>query len=141
MTARTGLALSIRQPWAWAIIRPDIEDPGARERLRAYDQLKPVENRTWPTDVRGWIGIHAAQTFDPEGLEWIRDTFPAMALPEEKEFRRGGIIGRATLVDCVENYRSPWFCGPFGFVLEDAEPLPFRACRGQLRFFRPQLAR
>lgn len=118
---KTGLVLSIIQPWAWVIVHGH----------------KSVENRTWSTKVRGWIGIHAGKKFDREGYEWIRNTFPSIALPHVNEFERGGIVGRARLVDCVtECDADPWFFGPVGFVLADAGPLPFQGCRGALGFFR-----
>ena len=121
---KTGRALSIQQPWAWLIVHGH----------------KPVENRDWPTKMRGIIGIHAGKRFDREGYEWVRATFPDIPLPDPDAFERGGIVGRATLVDCVEDHASPWFFGDYGFVMEDAEPLPFAPCRGMLGFFRPDLA-
>lgn len=122
---KTGLALSIQQPWAWLIV----------------NGYKPVENRDWPTRVRGLVGIHAGQRFDAEGYEWVRATFPAIAMPAPADFERGGIVGRAELVDCVREHPSPWFFGEYGFVLANAEPLPFIPCRGRLNFFRPELGR
>ncbi|PCI53899.1 MAG: hypothetical protein COB36_11720, partial [Alphaproteobacteria bacterium] len=53
------------------------------------------------------------------------------------ELRTGGIIGQATLVDCVDKSDSPWFFGRYGFVLENVKALPFRPCKGQLGFFTP----
>ena len=32
-------------------------------------------------------------------------------------------------------HASPWFVGPYGFVLTDAKPLPFVPLTGQLGFF------
>ena len=52
---------------------------------------------------------------------------------------RGGIVGEAEIVDCVTQSDSPWFEGPYGFVLRNAHPLPFRPCRGRLGFFKPTL--
>lgn len=119
MAERTGRALSIQQPWAWLIVHG----------------FKPVENRNWPTRVRGLIGIHAGLKVDAEGYEWVRRHFPEIKLPNL--FDVGGIVGRARLVDCVEEHDSPWFVGRYGFVLADAEPLPLMPCRGKLGFFRP----
>lgn len=48
---------------------------------------------------------------------------------------RGGIVGRANLVDCVTKSDSPWFFGPYGFVLEDVSPLPFVPMKGELGIF------
>lgn len=117
---KTGRALSIKQPWAWCIVNGH----------------KPVENRDWPTKLRGWIGIHAGKTFDAEGYDWIQDHFPEINMPPPDQFERGGIIGCARVVDCVEHHDSDWFFGRYGFVLKDARPLQFQACRGQLSFFK-----
>ncbi len=119
---KTGLCLSIRQPWAHLIVIGE----------------KPVENRDWPTKVRGWIGVHAAQKFDREGYEWIRRHFPHIQMPEPEGFQRGGIVGKALLTDCVTAHPSSWFFGRYGFVMRLAEPLPFQPCRGKLGFFRPE---
>lgn len=42
---------------------------------------------------------------------------------------------RANLVDCVTKSDSPWFFGPYGFVLEDVSPLPFVRMKGELGIF------
>lgn len=112
-------ALSIRQPWAWLIV----------------NGFKDVENRNWPTKLRGDILIHAGKTIDPEGYAFVERAFPEIQLPKLSELETGGIVGRARLVDCVERSDSPWFFGNYGFVLEGAGPLPFRPCRGLLYFF------
>ena len=113
------LTLSIIQPWAWLIVTGH----------------KDVENRTWPTKVRGRIQVHAGQKFDADGYEWVRRYFPLIDLPIPQEFERGGVVGRVRIVDCVEQLDSPWFFGPFGFVLDRAEMVRFMPCRGKLRFF------
>lgn len=123
MPAKTGLAFSVRQPWAWLIVHGH----------------KPVENRDWPTRLRGVVGIHAGLRFDRDGYAWVRYTFPAIALPAPGGYDLGGIVGRAELVDCVRDHPSPWFVGTYGFVFQGAEPLPFSPCRGALGFFRPDL--
>jgi len=112
-------ALSIQQPWAWLIV----------------NGYKNVENRDWSTKQRGNILIHTGKKFDKEGYEWIEDEFPEIPLPLPAEFQKGGIVGKATIVDCVSEMDSPWFFGRFGFVMEGAGPLPFYACNGQLGFF------
>jgi hypothetical protein len=119
--ARTGLALSIQQPWAWLIV----------------NGYKDVENRTWATNQRGWIGIHAGKAYDHDGDRWVRENFPEIPLPEPCNIERGGIVGRARLANCTDESDSPWFFGPYGFVMSHPEPLPFVPCRGALGFFRP----
>lgn len=122
-------ALSIRQPWAWLILHAG----------------KDIENRAWATRYRGRVLIHAAKGMSraefEEGLataHGISATHPfpeGLALPSPEEIERGGIVGSVEIVDCVNASRSPWFFGPYGFVLRDPQPLPFRPYRGQLGFF------
>lgn len=119
MADKTGLCLSIQQPWAWLIT----------------NGFKDIENRDWPTRIRGIIGIHAGLKIDRDGEAFVLKNFPLIGLPDV--YATGGIVGRATLVDCVQESDSEWFFGKFGFVLRDAEPLPLIRCRGQLGFFRP----
>ncbi len=111
-------ALSIRQPWAWLIA----------------NGCKDIENRTWRTKFRGEFFVHAGKKFDSEGYDWVTSEMN-IALPGKEEFERGGIVGRAEIVDCVSQFESPWFSGPFGFVVRNAETAAFHACRGRLGFF------
>lgn len=111
--------ISIIQPWAWLIA----------------NGYKDVENRNWKTGVRGEILIHAGKKFDDAGYEWVRQNFPNIPLPQKSEFARGGIVGKATIKACVTAWHSRWFSGVYGFVMENASPLPFRACAGRLGFF------
>jgi ASCH domain len=121
-------ALSVRQLWAWLIA----------------NGWKTVENRSRRTHLRGPILIHAALKFDHEGEEWVRRTFSAIPLPGEpgrwrkSDWQLGGIVGEAEITDCVDQHDSPWYIGPFGYVLANARPLPFIPCRGMLGFFTPR---
>ncbi len=108
--------LSIRQPWAWLI-------------AHGY---KDIENRSWSTAYRGPLLIHAGKTVDHAGCAVVRQRFK-IALPEH--FETGGIIGLATLTEVVTQSASPWFIGPYGFVLEAARTLPFFPLRGQLGLY------
>ena len=122
-------AISIQQPWAWLII----EAPPLWR--------KPVENRTWKTDYRGWIQIHAAKECTQDeydaAVKFVR-TFNAnlaAMIPPLKELDRGGIIGSVFLSDCVRHHPSRFFTGPFGFVLEKPLPCKFLPMRGMLGIF------
>ncbi|MDY6960283.1 MAG: ASCH domain-containing protein [Pseudomonadota bacterium] len=125
------MALSVRQPWAWAII---------------YAR-KDIENRNWPTRFRGRFLVHASKGMTRDEYEDCLDTmcaisraapFPkGLTLPTFDELERGGIVGSVDLVDCVSDHSSPWFFGTYGFVLRNPEPLPFRPVRGALGFFSP----
>lgn len=113
------VALSILQPWAFLIV----------------NGKKDIENRTWKTDFRGEFYIHAGRNFDYKGYEWLCLHFPAVAILIPNKLEHGGLVGKATLVDCVTQSDSPWFCGPYGFVLWDSQPIQFVPKVGQLGFF------
>lgn len=114
--------LSIRQPWAFLIVQ----------------SIKPVENRTWATSYRGPVLIHAGKTparRDPL-VDFVHKEIRADGIDPTK-LDRGGIVGMATLADCVEYYDDDWFFGPYGFVLADPRPLPFYPMAGRLGLFDP----
>lgn len=118
------LALSIRQPWAWAIISAG----------------KDIENRDWSTRFRGPVCIHAAKGMTRAEYADARDSIRYAAdwsldVPLMTDLKRGGIIGVAEIVDCVEESASPWFFGRYGFVLQNARPVEFIPVRGALGFF------
>jgi hypothetical protein len=119
------LCLSIRQPWAWLIV----------------NGWKNIENREWPTRQRGPIYVHASQTMTRGDYESCRIFVEGIhadlwsKIPPANKLERGGIVGQTTILSCVTQHPSEWFCGRFGFVLDDSKPLPFVACPGQLRFF------
>ena len=112
------LTLSIRQPWAWAICCLG----------------KDIENRQWPTKFRGKFLIHAGIKVDEDGYDCLYDDWRVEA-PSSKVINRGGIVGMAEIVDCVEAHNSPWFFGKYGFVLRNRQPLPFMPLKGRLGFF------
>jgi hypothetical protein len=121
-------ALSIRQPWAWAIINAG----------------KDIENRPRRFHYRGPICIHAS-LYKPKpseiiGLERsfgkpVRDALD-VPCPLHPRFQRGGIIGTAEIVDCVETSDSPWFFGPYGLVMRNVQPVHFIPVKGALGLFR-----
>lgn len=131
--------LSIKQPWAWLIIRPDIVDPVARGRAYLGGDLKDIENRGWTTAHKGYFLIHAGRTVDKAGYDYVMQKHPTIPLPSIKELETGGIVGCARLVDVVERSGSRWKVDDQkGFVLMEQRPLPFFACPGQLKFFEVQ---
>ncbi|MDM8556483.1 ASCH domain-containing protein [Desulfococcaceae bacterium HSG7] len=111
-------ALSVRQPWAWLIVHG----------------YKDIENRTWKTALRGRFLVQAGLKFDYQGYADVLNQFK-ISLPPVSMFDLGGIVGVAAIVDCVNQSDSPWFSGPYGFILKNPQPLPFSALRGQLGFF------
>lgn len=132
-------ALSILQPWAWLIIRPDIV--GELERLEAYraGKIKDVENRTWWPRHRGRFVVHAGKTYGPrthaEYAEGLDDMF-RITLPPYDEIPRGGIVGDVNLVAYTSSSTSRWAVdGQYHFCLAEARPRPFVPYKGQLGFF------
>lgn len=123
--------LSIRQPWAWMIINLG----------------KDIENRTWKTNFRGEFYIHASKSCTQKeywnayefAKKAIDEKYRCTEMPSFKNIPRGGIVGKAEIVDCVNESVSPWFMGDYGFVLRNIEPVEFLPCKGQLGFFNPKL--
>ena len=134
MTASAGpdlppLALSVRQPWAWAIIHGG----------------KVIENRSHGSIRAGGmdcrrIAIHAATGLTEAeyrwGVEVLRDRH-GVACPPPEALVRGAIIGAVTVVAIVADSDSPWFgrsrAGNRGLVLEDpvaCAPVPARGALG-----------
>jgi hypothetical protein len=117
-------ALTVRQPWAWAIVVG----------------YKGIENRSWPTRHRGRLAIHAAQRHDPEGDR----VFAELGIDVPANLPYGCVIGIVEMVGCVPvDHPQTWFdaapiaadpfaTGPWCWILENpqplAEPVP---CRGQ----------
>ena len=122
-------AISLRQPWAALVV----------------SGIKDIENRPWRTRHRGPVLIHAAQNVaDASLFELARKH--GFAVSDELErlcASRGGILGGASIVDCVATHGSPWFDGAlnskgrpnYGFVLSSARPLPFVPMLGRLGLF------
>jgi hypothetical protein len=116
--------LSIRQPWAWCIMTAG----------------KRIENRAWFTKYRGPILIHAAKGLTQleyyNFCDWYADHFPANKKPPAMmDLARGGIVGRAKIVDCVEASTDPWFMGRYGFLLDEVERIEFIPYKGALGLF------
>lgn len=122
-------ALSINQPWAWLIVNGH----------------KAVENRDWNTRYRGEFLIHAGKKFDDDCYLFLENEEMDIDLPPITELQMGGIVGKARLINTVHirdkhlvgAKDKPWFFGQYGFMLENAEPLPFKPCKGALGFFEP----
>ena len=127
-------ALSVRQPWAWAILHG-----------------KRIENRTWASSFRGWVLIHATASGAERGaLEYVNrvldQTRRIQLHPEDEQaLPRGAIVGAARIVDwdwrdrimelhpglCAQQWA--WIDGPKCIVLDDVLALerPVR-CLGRL---------
>lgn len=125
------LALSVRQPWAWALFNG-----------------KPVENRSRTAVAHmhakmrpgGYLLIHAAKGMTQNEYAWSRQTIDNIlgegACPRPDALVRSALIGVVAYVECIKRSTSPWFFGPYGMVFQRQnlfpEPIP---CGGDLGFF------
>ena len=99
-------ALTLRQPWACLVVAG----------------IKDVENRTWRTNHRGRLVIHAGSAIDRE----VMDEHGRLLA----DCPRGAILGAVELVDIVRDSASPWaIAGNWHWLLDDPRPLlmPIRA--------------
>lgn len=76
--------LTIKQPWATLIIQGD----------------KRFEFRSWKTNYRGELLIHAGKGIDKEAMKRLKKYIP-------EDMPLGKIIGKVKLVDCIK--MSPEF--------------------------------
>ena len=128
---RPWKCLSVRQPYAWAIIK------GAKD----------VENRTRMSHYVGRLHIHASKK---EWTDRVDDCVARVAghfgVPVSEmldDYRRhvsrglGAIIGSVHMSGCVEHHDSEWFRKDmYGYLLRDPKPLrkPI-PCKGSPSFF------
>lgn len=112
-------ALTIRQPWAWLI-------------TAGY---KDIENRSWPTQTRGLVVVHAASALAPHYAEVCARIARQFGIVVPESLPRGGVVGLMEIDACADHSASPWFVGPYGFHIADACALAFVPCAGKLGFW------
>lgn len=110
--------LSIHQPWATAILQLG----------------KDIENRSWPTNYRGPLLIHASKSDASykrqDDDEWMEQY--SVRLPKWDELPKGAVIGIVDLCGCLNISGSPppiegmdrWAEGPYCWLLRN--PRQFR---------------
>ncbi|MEM6381868.1 MAG: hypothetical protein AAF739_04275 [Pseudomonadota bacterium] len=124
------LALSVRQPWAWAIIHGG----------------KAIENRSIGSIISGKmdcrpIAIHAATGLTEKEFRWGYDKLSehGVQCPLPRDLVRGAIIGQVKVVDIVSESASPWFGRSRpdnrGLVLEEPRPCEPIPAKGELGYF------
>lgn len=117
--------LTIKQPWATLIIQGN----------------KKFEFRSWKTNYRGEILIHAGKSIDKEAVERLKKYLP-------KELPLGKILGKAVITDCIpmdeefsqmlsnennEIYTTYSFSRNYGFKLENIKKFDnYIEVKGQL---------
>jgi predicted helicase len=91
--------LSVRQPWATLLCT-----------------IKDVENRSWDTNLRGKLLIHASRyesgnpwdLLTPEQTKAVKEAIKKGILPGLENLPTGCYVGYATLTDCIEGDTSTW---------------------------------
>ncbi|QPH54210.1 hypothetical protein [Pontivivens ytuae] len=126
MSGLPPLALSVRQPWAWAIIHGG----------------KVIENRSLGAIKSGnmdcrRICIHAATGLKRSEYDWglWRLHRHGVTAPRPEDLPRGAIIGTVDVVDIISESDSEWFGGPWGLVLENPAPVEPIPAVGELGYF------
>lgn len=121
------IAISVRQPWAWAIIHAgkDIENRSAG----AVQYMRPLTGRR---------AIHASKGMTKSEYDDAKEFMRSIGVhcPDAGELLRGGIIGSVEIVGAVKESESRWFFGPRGLVLRDPQPCKFVPSVGALGYFR-----
>lgn len=114
-------AITVRQPWAWAIVMG----------------YKDVENRRNRTERRGPLLIHAGLEMDPSGFQFLWVLGLHRKIPDDLPLE--AIIGEVWLSDCRRGYSSDWAVpGMWQWVF--SRPKEFKSalpCTGSPGFFTP----
>lgn len=119
-------AISIMQPWPWAILNLG----------------KNCENRSWrlPKHLVGVpVLIHAGKSVDTQAITHLKRERDC-CIPPRKRLPTGGIVGAMIFTGCTgsigpdsewaeKGLRLQWWIGA-------AKNMPFYPCRGHLGFFR-----
>lgn len=106
--------VSIKQPWATLIAQG----------------VKDVENRSWSTNLRTLVAVHASLRADAQALP-----SGVSCNPDGSPLALGAIVGVVRIIDCVQDCASRWAePGAWHWVLDDATPLitpiPYRGRLG-----------
>ncbi len=117
-------AITVRQPWAWAIVMG----------------YKDVVNRRSRTERRGPLLIHAALDYDPKGFQFLWELGLHKKLPDDLALE--AVVGEVVLADCRLRYRSEW-AKPGQWQWVFASPREFRRalpCTGAPGLFTPDVS-
>lgn len=123
-------ALSVRQPWAWAIAAGH-----KRVENRSTAALRHIAVQAGRLDNR-WICIHAAKGMTRREYEDAADFMAGLGVtcPAPADLVRGAIIARAFLLGVARRSEDPWFFGPAALLLADVRaidpPIPAAGALG-----------
>jgi hypothetical protein len=121
-------ALSIKQPWLYAILHLG----------------KNVENRTWelPEQYRGKdVLMHVGKKMDVDGYSYLTEE-RGYTLPPLESLPRGGIVGTCKFLAAPADPEDPETENEWAepdlehWYIADQRELPFFRCKGSLGFFK-----
>lgn len=121
-------ALSVRQPWAWAIIHA-----GKHLENRSAASVKHM-----PRTPGMLLAIHAAKGMTRDEYESARHTMQRLCnveCPRPDALIRSAVIGFVRYVDTIKQSASPWWMGPRALLLDQPQAVEPIACFGALGFF------
>lgn len=129
-------ALSVKQPWA-SMIMGICPEPVFEAEWQDSPWPKNVENRTWCTDYRGPLVIHASKTFDDAAFDCFYVHAGNHKAVKSLDFPTGCLLGVVCL-SCISLGQWPgnnWAQeGQYHWLLRDAKafdaPIPYRGALG-----------
>jgi hypothetical protein len=126
MSDLPDLALSIRQPWAWAILYAGKRLENRSRHAIQMGGMKP-----------GRIAIHASKGMTRAEYEDAADFIANRggSVPAPADLIRGAIVGMVTVTEIVTRSSDPWFEGPCALALIDPTPCEPIPVGGALGFF------
>lgn len=128
-------ALSVRQPWAWAIIHAGKRLENRTAHAISLGGMKP-----------GFICIHASKGMTREEYEDGKDFierarseisfgFAITNVPRPDELIRGAIIGVVRVTGIAKESDSPWWIGPRALILDNTKAVDPIPVGGDLGYF------
>ncbi|MCI8393862.1 MAG: ASCH domain-containing protein [Bacilli bacterium] len=113
-----------------------------------YEKKKLIETRSWKTNYRGELYIHASMTKPSKNDLGDKEL---MSLVENKNMNFGNIICKCNLVDCIymtkeyveemkKNNCQEYICGEYkegryAWILDNIKPIKFIKAKGQLNIW------
>lgn len=96
---------------------------------------KPIENRSWkcPLNPGDYLAIHAGKQWDAKQAAWIEEKFQVSIGPDNQH--PTGVVAVVRFVGNVQASESPWFFGPWGWVMEDPVAIAPVPCGGMQRLW------
>ena len=112
------------------------------------ENIKNIETRSWKTNYRGEIYIHASKVSDKTRTQELSD------LTKNLKMNNGNIIAKATLVDCkymdqkfikeIKQNKTEYLCGDYkegryAWILKDIKKIKPIKAKGKLNIWKYEI--